>query len=100
VKRGPVGPEVSSLLIFGSSPQGAFIPFGGGTGTEGLRGRGSEMFAFLSQGVIGEILAPVKSPGQLLHAAIEDQLNDKVSALEATRARLFDCQWVAIASSL
>lgn len=37
------------------------------------------MFSFLAQGVIGEILAPVKSPGQQLHGAIEDNLNDKVS---------------------
>ena len=40
------------------------------------------MFAFLGSGAlnnIGELLAPVKSPAQQLHAAIEDNLNDKVS---------------------
>lgn len=37
------------------------------------------MFGFLSQGVIGDILAPVKSPGQQLHQAIDDNLVDKVS---------------------
>lgn len=36
------------------------------------------MFSFLSQGPLGELLAPVKSPQQQLHAAIEEHQNDKV----------------------
>jgi hypothetical protein len=37
-----------------------------------------DMFSFLGQGVLGELLAPTKTPGQQLHQAIEDGLNEKV----------------------
>lgn len=46
------------------------------------------MFSFLSQGPLGELLAPVKSPQQQLHAAIEEHQNDKVRA-----ACLLRCGW-------
>lgn len=39
------------------------------------------MFSFLSQGPLGELLAPVKSPPQQLHAAIEEHQNEKVGGV-------------------
>lgn len=41
----------------------------------------SGMFAFLSQGPLGELLAPVKAPHQQLHQAIEEHRHDKANQL-------------------